>query len=114
MTTYVFDRHSCYGTAAFLSDLDVNGDYTEAQYERLKEIYTTKVTDIIHGYDDTLIWWPETSEIWGVVGETESDPCDFREWWTNGANGAFENALFDAWDELDKEIEKENSTNENS
>ena len=107
MTTYIFDRHSCYGSVAFLGDLDPNGDFTEAQYSRLQEIYTGKVNDIISDYDNTLIWWPEMSEVWGILGITDSDASDFRDWWINGANGKFENALFEAWDAVYSEIEKE-------
>ena len=36
--------------------------------------------------------------------KTEADQADFREWWKSGANGAFENALMDAWMQVDEEV----------
>lgn len=101
--TFVFDRESCYGEAEFLDNLDPNGEYNDDQLEEVRRIFVEKVSALIEAYDPTLTWWPSLSEVWGVVGKTEADPLDFREWWKSGANGAFENALLDAWMEVDEE-----------
>ena len=101
-TTYVFDRESCYGEAEFLSNLDPNGEYTEEQVERVRSLFVEKISALVEAYDPTLTWWPSLSEVWGEVGKTEADQADFREWWKCGANGAFENALMDAWMEVDE------------
>jgi len=100
-TTFTFDRHSCYGDAEMLSNLDPNGEYTDEQYDLLREIYSKKVAAIVAEYDPTLTWFPYISEIYGVVGETESDPVDFREWWKSGADGKFETAWLDACEEVE-------------
>lgn len=104
-TTYVFDRESCYGEAEFLGDLDPNGDYTEEQVARVRDLFVEKVSALVEQYDPTLSWWPSLSEVWGVVGKTEADRAEFHDWWKSGASGAFEDALIDAYAEIDKEGE---------
>lgn len=101
MTTYVFDRGSQYGEAEFLGSIDVGcEDLTEEQIETMRSRYVEKVNALIECYDSTLIWYPSLSEVWGVVGETKSDPLEFREWWQDGSqDGRWENALLEAYEE---------------
>ena len=93
-TTFTFARGACFGNLT--DDLDPNGYYTEEQYEQLEEIFTDLVHILVSEYDDTLRWFPYTSEVYGIVGETESDACDFEEWWERGADGMFESLWHDA------------------
>lgn len=101
-TTYVFDRGSQYGDAEFLGNLDVGcEDLTSEQLVLLREKYIEKVRALIEAYDPTLTWYPYLSEVWGEVGNTESDPHDFRDWWKfGGEDGRWENALLAAYNEV--------------
>ena len=101
-TTFVFDRGSQYGESEFLGNIDVGcEDLTPEQMDLIREKYISKVKDLVSGYDPTLTWFPYLSEVWGEVGNTESDPWDFREWWKNGdEEGRWENAFLDAYNEV--------------
>ena len=105
MTSFVFDRSARYGYDEFLSNLDPDGYYNEEQYVMLRDLYVKKVAELIKGFDESLVWFPYCSEIWGTVEETKSDPAYFREWWEEHAErGTFADLLTDACLELDEKL----------
>lgn len=99
MTTYTFDRSYKYGADYLFSNLDPNGEYTDAEYDRLREIYAEKVAEKIASFDPTLIWLPYTSEIL-CTDETTTTVQEFREWW---GEVSFENEWTDACLAVDAE-----------
>lgn len=103
MTSFVLDRSSIYGDAEFLGNIDIGcEDLTERQIEELRDLYSEKVSGLIKSFDETLTWFPTFSEIWGIVGETQTSADDFCEWWKEGSrNGRWEKAFLDAYDELE-------------
>ena len=102
MTSYTFDRGAMYGDAEFLSNLDPDALLTKEQYAELRSLFVEKVNALVEAYDSSLSWFPYISEVYGIVDVTETDREDFREWWRSGADGAFENALIEAWEEIEK------------
>lgn len=105
MTTYIFDRNPRYGEYGILGDLDPNGEYSEPEYDRLRDLYAAAITEMIAGFDPTLIWQPATAEIL-CTNETTTTVEDFREWWEETVlNGGFEDALHSAWETVDAERE---------
>ena len=105
MTSFVFDRSARYGYDELLSNLDPDGYYNGEQFRQLQYLYVKKVAELIKGFDETLMWLPYCSEIWGTVEETKSDPADFREWWEEHAErGTFADLLTDACLELDEKL----------
>lgn len=83
MTAYTFDRNYKYGEAAMFSDLDPNGEYTEAEYGRLRDVYSELVTEKLATLDPSLIWLPATSEIL-CTDETQATVDELRELWEAG------------------------------
>ena len=98
-TTYVFARGSWLGEAEY-PELDPEGACTEEQVARMREAYEGYLVRKIAEYDDTLIWQPALSEVWGEVGSTASDPMDFEGWFRR--SGVCEDALAHAWEQADE------------
>lgn len=111
MTSYTVGKASRYGEAEFLGNIDIGcEDFTEKQIEELRDIYCEKVSALLREFDETLTWFPSLSEVWGVLGETQTTPHELEEWWKEGNyNGRWENALVDAYAEIEKEWENRNA-----
>ena len=104
MTSFVLDRASRYGEAEFLGNIDIGcEDLTEEQIEELRDLYAEKVRVLLKEFDSTLTWFATLSEVWGIVGETQTSPQDLAEWWNDGNDsGRWETAFLSAYDELEK------------
>lgn len=104
MTSFVLDRNSRYGEAEFLGNIDAGCDgLTEKQIEELRNLYAEKVSVLLKEFDSTLTWFPTFSEVWGIVGETETTSEELAEWWNDGNDsGRWETAFLSAYGELEK------------
>lgn len=102
-TTYTYAQGAWLSDAVMLADLDVDGVLTGEQYETLKSKYKAKIDKLIEYFDPTLTWLPYIGEVYGIDGVTDTDPADFREWFKSGADGLFDGAFIEAWNETCRE-----------